>query len=63
MTLTASAARTPRSASPPKRARVLLFGHYSVIAQQKDAETGQQQAQAYINCKNSAAFRKQSFLS
>jgi len=63
--MTASAARMPRSASPPKRARVSLLGHYSVIAQQ-DAEAGQQQErqlQAYIDHKNSAAFRKQDFLS
>ena len=54
--MTAPTVRTPRAASPPKRARVSLFGHYSVIAQQ-DAEAGQQQErqlQAYITCKNSA---------
>jgi len=64
--MTASAARTPRSASLLKRERVSFFGHYSVIIAEQDAEEGQQQErqlQAYIDRKNSAAFRKQfSFL-
>jgi len=55
--MTAPAARTPSSSSPPKRARVLLFEHYPSNAQH-DAEAGQQQErqlQAYVNRKNSVA--------